>query len=189
MQFGYARVSSQTQSFDAQVEALEAAGCEVIVTEKLSGKSADERTAFQALLAKLEPGDTLMVTKIDRAARNLRDLLNLVEDLARREIGFKSLGDPIDTTSLHGRLVTQILGCIAEFERGLIRERCAAGMARAKAEGRPHGRKHALNAHQQVEALRLLSGGETQRAVARLLGVGQATIGRLATVANATERA
>jgi DNA invertase Pin-like site-specific DNA recombinase len=179
MMYGYARVSSKSQDHAGQVEALRAAGCEKIVTEKLSGKSADDRKAFQALLAKLEPSDVLVVTKLDRAARNLRDLLNLVEDLASRQIGFKSLGDPIDTTSLHGRLVTQILGCIAEFERGLIRERCAAGMAWAKAEGRSHGRKHALNPYQQAEALRMLAEGETQCGVARLLGVGQATIARL----------
>jgi DNA invertase Pin-like site-specific DNA recombinase len=85
----------------------------------------------------------------------------------------------IDTTSAHGELMLTLLGAFATFERRVIRERCAEGMARAKAEGRPHGRKHALNPHQQTEALRMLATGETQRGVARLLGVGQATIARL----------
>jgi DNA invertase Pin-like site-specific DNA recombinase len=104
----------------------------------------------------------------------------MLKDLDNRGVKFKSLGDPIfDTTTPQGKLMMQVLAAFAEFDRNMIRERCSAGIARAKAEGRRLGRKHTLNPHQQLEALRLLSEGETQRGAARLLGVGQATIARL----------
>jgi DNA invertase Pin-like site-specific DNA recombinase len=182
MLYGYARVSSATQSFDGQVEALKAAGCGQIFAEKFTGKAAADRKQLQAMLAKVTKGDVIVVTKLDRFGRSTRDLLDMAEDLERRGIGFKSLGDPmIDTTSATGRFVRTMLSALTQMERELIRERCSIGMARAKAEGRPHGRKRALNPHQQGEALRMLAAGETQRSVARLLNVGQATIGRLAT--------
>ena len=117
------------------------------------------------------------------AKRVCRKVLNpaaLLHELGQRGVGFRSLGDSIDTTTPAGRLMLQMLAAIAEFERGIIRERCASGIARAKAEGRQLGRKPALNPHQRQRARELLQAGETQRAVARLLGVGQATIGRLA---------
>jgi DNA invertase Pin-like site-specific DNA recombinase len=180
MLYGYARVSSDTQDHAGQIEALKAAGCQQIFAEKQTGKTAADRKQLQVMLAKAQPADVIVVTKLDRFARSTRDLLNMLHDLERCGVGFRSLGESIDTTTPAGRLMLQMLAAIAEFERGMIRERCNAGLARAKAEGRQLGRKHALNAHQRQRARDLLEAGETQRAVARLLGVGQATIARLA---------
>jgi DNA invertase Pin-like site-specific DNA recombinase len=156
------------------------AGC-TVVAEKQSGKALDDRKELQKLLARVERGDVIIVTKIDRFARSTLDLLTMLKDLEARGVGFRSLGEPqIDTTSAHGELMLTMLGAIATFERKLIRQRCAEGLARAKAEGRPLGRKHALDPHQRREAKAMLESGRTQRDVARLLGVGQATIARLA---------
>ena len=181
MQYGYARVSSETQSYDGQIEALKAAGCQQVFAEKFTGKEGADRKRLRSLLATVREGDVIVVCKLDRFARSTRDLLNMLHELGQRGVGFRSLGDSIDTTTPAGRLMLQMLAAIAEFERGMIRERCASGIARAKAEGRQLGRKPALNPHQRQRARELLEAGETQRAVARLLGVGQATIGRLAT--------
>jgi DNA invertase Pin-like site-specific DNA recombinase len=180
MMYGYARVSSDTQDHAGQVEALKTAGCEQIFAEKQTGKTAADRKQLQVLLAKAQPGDVIVVTKLDRFARSTRDLLNMLHDLEQSGVGFRSLGDAIDTTSPAGRLMLQMLAAIAEFERGMIRERCNAGLARAKSEGRQLGRKPALDPHQRQRVRELLDAGETQRSVARLLGVGQATIARIA---------
>src|SRR3974377_301610 len=136
MRYGYARVSSDTQDYAAQVEALKAAGCERIYSEKASGKSTNARPALGQLMRALLPGDTVTVTKLDRIARSSRDLHNIIGDLKERGVGFLSLGDAwCDTTSDVGRLILAIMGGIAEFERSLIRKRCEAGIARAKAKG------------------------------------------------------
>jgi DNA invertase Pin-like site-specific DNA recombinase len=180
MLYGYARVSSDTQDHAGQVEALRAAGCEQIFAEKQTGKTAADRKQLQVLLAKAQPGDVIVVTKLDRFARSTRDLLNMLHDLEQCGVGFRSLGDTIDTTTPAGRLMLQMLAAIAQFERDMIAERCRAGLARAKSEGRQLGRKPVLNAHQRERAKAMLKAGETQRSVARLLGVGQATIARLA---------
>ncbi len=179
MLYGYARVSSETQSFAGQVAELSAAGAVKVFAEKFTGKVAADRKQLQALLAKVREGDVIVVTKLDRFARSTRDLLNLMHELEQRGVGFRALGDSVDTTTPAGRLMLQMLAAIAEFERGMIRERCAAGIARAKAEGRPLGRKRSLNPHQRKQALDMLAKGDTQRAVARLFNVGQATISRL----------
>jgi DNA invertase Pin-like site-specific DNA recombinase len=168
------------QKFDGQVAELKAAGASRIFSEKFTGSAAADRKQLQALLRKVREGDVIIVTKLDRFARSTRDLLNMLHDLAERGIGFRSLGDSVDTTTPAGKLMLTMLGAIAEFERGMIRERCSAGMARAKAEGRHLGRKRSLTPHQRKQALDMLAKGETQRAVARLFNVGQATIGRLA---------
>jgi DNA invertase Pin-like site-specific DNA recombinase len=174
--YGYARVSSETQSYEGQLEALRATGCENLCREIYRQ---GDRKQLQALLGQVGEGDVVVVAKIDRFARSTLDLLTMLKDL-EAGVGFKSLGDPmIDTTSAYGELLLTMLGAIATFERRLIRQRCSEGTARAKAEGKHLGRKPALNVHQRREALRMLSEGETQRAVARLLGVGQATIARL----------
>jgi DNA invertase Pin-like site-specific DNA recombinase len=168
MCYGYARVSSETQSYDGQLEALKAAGCDKTFAEKHSGKAASDRKQLQALLGKVVEGDVVVVTKIDRFARSTLDLLAMLKDLEARGVGSKSLGDPmIDTTSAHGERLLTMLGAIATFERRLIKQRCSEGIARAKAEGKHLGRKPALNVHQRREALRMLGDGETQRTVAR----------------------
>lgn len=134
---GYARVSTEDQTDDPQVSALRAAGCDQIFRD--TGSGADRaRPQLAKALATLAPGDTLVIARLDRLARSLSHLLEIIEDLEAREVGFRSLGDPIDTTSPQGRLTLQILGAVAEFERQLIRERTKAGLAAAAARGR-HG--------------------------------------------------
>ena len=124
MKYGYARVSSKAQDYTAQVEALKAAGCERIFSEKASGKSTNGRPEFAKLLKALLPGDTVVVTKLDRLARSSRDLHNIVHELDGLSCGFVSLGESwCDTTTDAGRLMLTIMGGIAEFERGLIRKR------------------------------------------------------------------
>jgi DNA invertase Pin-like site-specific DNA recombinase len=179
---GYARVSSKSQSPAGQVEALRAAGCTDIVTEKRSGKDAESRKALRTMLAKAQAGDVIVVTKLDRIARSTRDLLNILHDLGERSIGFKTLDGRADTTTPHGRLITTFLAGVAEFERELIRERQAAGIERAKARGVKLGRKHVLDPSRRRDALALLAEGKSQRHVAQIMGVDQATISRLAAV-------
>src|SRR5262245_57919082 len=124
MKYGYARVSSDTQDYAAQVEALKAAGCERIFNEKASGKSTNGRPELANLLKRLEPGDVVMVTKLDRIARSARDLLNIVHDLKDRDCGFISIGDTwCDTTNEMGRFMLTVMSGIAELERDLIRKR------------------------------------------------------------------
>jgi DNA invertase Pin-like site-specific DNA recombinase len=115
-----------------QLEALKAAGCAQIFAEEYTGKAAADRKQLQALLAKVRQGDVIVVCKLDRFARSTRDLLNMLHDLEQRGVGFQSLGDSVDATTPAGRLMLQMLAAIAEFERGMIRERCAAGMAERK---------------------------------------------------------
>jgi DNA invertase Pin-like site-specific DNA recombinase len=132
-------------------------------------------------LAALDDGDTLMVVRLDRLARSTRDLLNILHEVGDKRASFKSLHDCwADTTTPHGRLMLTILGGLAEFERSLIKARTDVGIKRAREQGIRFGRPPKLTKHQQTEAMRLLDEGEPQAAVARLLGVDQSTISRLA---------
>ena len=140
MVIGYARVSTQDQNPDFQVDALEKAGCEQIFQEKFTGKLR-ERPELSQCLRMLRKRDVLIVWKLDRLARSLKDLVEIVQDLNQREIGFKSLTEAIDTTSSSGRLVFHIFGALAEFEHDLIRERTKAGLEAARARGRKGGAK------------------------------------------------
>jgi DNA invertase Pin-like site-specific DNA recombinase len=177
--YGYARVSTDGQTLAAQDAALNAAGCAKVYGEKQSGAKAD-RPQLAKLLRRLEPGDVLMVTRLDRLARSTRDLLNILHTLGERSIGFKSLADAwADTTTPHGRLLVTMLAGIAEFERELIKARTGEGRARAKARGVHMGRPPKLNAYQRQEALQRLTAGETQSDIARSYGVSHVTIGRL----------
>src|SRR6476661_7383007 len=145
MRYGYARVSSKTQDYSVQVDALNAAGCERIFSEKRSGKSAKDRPEFSKLMRALVPGDTVVVNKLDRLARSSRDLHNILHELQERECGFVSLGESwCDSTSEVGRLMLTIMGGIADFERDLIRKRCEEGIERAKANGKQFGRPSAF---------------------------------------------
>lgn len=135
---GYARVSTEDQTTDPQLDALGKAGCAVLFKEQASGGSR-ARPELARALETVKPGDVLVVVRIDRLARSLSHLLEIVEGLERRGAGFRSLGDPIDTTSPQGRFTLQILGAVAEFERALIRERTKAGLSAAKARGRVGG--------------------------------------------------
>lgn len=143
--YGYARVSTEDQSTAAQAYELQKAGCVRVVTEHASGGDAD-RPALKALLAELSPGDTLIIYRLDRLARSLRDLMNIVSDLSARGIGFKSLSDPVDTNSPQGMFAMQVLGAAAELERALIKERTRSGLERARREGRQPGNPGLKNA-------------------------------------------
>ena len=179
MKYGYARVSSGTQDYEAQAEALKAAGCEKIYSEKASGKSTDGRREFDRLLKSLAPGDTVVVTKLDRLARSSRDLHNILHDLQTLSCGFVSLGEAwCDTTTDVGRLMLTIMGGIAEFERGLIRKRCEEGIRRAKRKGTKFGRPNALDPSQKRMIADRHAAGETMAELAREYEVGEATIWR-----------
>src|SRR6516164_3287122 len=179
MRYGYARVSSKAQDYTAQVEALKAAGCERIFSEKASGKSTDGRPEFNKLLKALLPGDTIVVTKLDRLARSSRDLHNILHQLGKLSCGFVSLGEVwCDTTTDVGRLMLTIMGGIAEFERGLIRKRCDEGIERAKARGTQFGRPSRLDAGQKRKIAERYAAGETMAELALEYEVGEATIWR-----------
>src|SRR5262249_52355051 len=138
---GYARVSTDGQTLEAQQEALRAAGATQVFSEKQSGIKTD-RAARAHCLASLEPGGTLLVTKLDRLARSTRDLLNTLDTIARAGASFRSLGDPwADSTTPHGKLMLTVLGGLAEFERHLILSRTNDGRVRAKARGVKFGRR------------------------------------------------
>ena len=178
---GYARVSTDGQSLEAQHEALRAAGAEQIFAEKISGAKRD-RPALERCLGSLEPGDTVFVTKLDRLARSTRDLLNTLATIGEAGASFKSLGDPwADRTTPHGRLMLTVLGGLAEFERHLILTRTDEGRQRAKAKGIKFGRKPKLTKHQREEALVRKRNGETLTAMARSYNVSHTTICRLQT--------
>jgi DNA invertase Pin-like site-specific DNA recombinase len=180
MRYGYARVSSNTQDYATQVDALKAAGCERIFSEKASGRSTNGRREFDKLMRALAPGDVVTVTKLDRLARSSRDLHNILHDLAERECGFVSLGEAwCDTTTDVGRLMMTIMGGIAEFERGLIRKRCEEGIARAKRKGTKFGRPTALDASQRRRIAERYAAGETMAELAREYECGEATIWRV----------
>ena len=178
---GYARVSTDGQTLDSQIAALSAAGAGRIYRETASGAKAERKQLARALKA-LTAGDTLLVTRLDRLARSTRDLLNIVDAIAKAGAGFRSLADAwADTTTPHGRLMLTVLGGLAEFERELIRARTGEGRKRARARGVHMGRPPKLTKHQRREALTALSDGSaTQADLARRFNVSQATISRLA---------
>jgi DNA invertase Pin-like site-specific DNA recombinase len=180
MRYGYARVSSKSQDYQGQLDALKAAGCDKVYSEKITGKTTDDRRQFKRLMKELLPGDVVIVTKLDRLARSGRDLHNILHDLDANECGFVSLGEGwCDTTTSVGRLIIAIMAGIAQFERELIRQRCDEGLERARANGVKFGRKPKLSAFQIDEAKRRLEAGESQSDVGRLFGVSHQTIGRL----------
>jgi DNA invertase Pin-like site-specific DNA recombinase len=179
MKYGYARVSSNTQDYTGQIEALKAAGCERIYSEKASGKSTLGRKEFDRLIRSLVPGDIVCVTKLDRLARSSRDLHNILHELQERSCGFVSLGEAwCDTTTDVGRLMLTIMGGISEFERGLIRKRCEEGIERAKAKGTQFGRKPALDPGQRRRIAERYAEGETMSELAQEYECGEATIWR-----------
>jgi len=180
MKFGYARVSTDGLSVEAQARALTKAGCKKVFREVASGAKTD-RAQLRRLLDQLEADDVLMVTRLDRLARSTRDLLNILAAITAKKAGFKSLGDTwADTTTSHGRLMLTVLGGLAEFERDLIRARTGEGRERAKARGVKMGRKPKLTPHQQTEAIKRREAGEPIREIARSYNVHNSTISRLA---------
>lgn len=179
MIYGYARVSTDGQSVDAQVRQLKAAGARHVLRELASGAKTD-RSQLRKALTQLDTGDVLMVTRLDRLARSTRDLLNTLAAIAGKKAGFKSLGDTwADTTTAHGRLMLTVLGGLAEFERELIRARTGEGRARAVERGVKMGRKPKLTPHQIKEAIKRRDRGEATREIARTYNVSHSTISRL----------
>jgi DNA invertase Pin-like site-specific DNA recombinase len=176
---GYARVSTNGQDLAGQIAELEAAGCTRVYREKVSGAKTD-RPELAKLLRVLGPGDVVIVSRLDRLARSTRDLLNILDVVAKAGAGFRSLKDTwADTTTPHGRLMLTVLGGLAEFERELIRARTGEGRKRAKSGGVKFGRPPKLTPHQRQEALQRLAAGETQADIARTYNVDATTIGRL----------
>ena len=176
---GYARVSTDGQTLDAQRATLKAAGVERTFAEKISGAKTNRRQ-LQLAIEALGVGDVLLVTRLDRLARSTRDLLNVLATISEKGAGFKSLADTwADTTTAHGRLMLTVLGGLAEFERELIRARTDEGRKRAQARGVRFGRKLKLTQHQITEALQRRAAGEALVEIGRSYNVSHSTISRL----------
>jgi DNA invertase Pin-like site-specific DNA recombinase len=176
---GYARVSTRDQDLTCQIEALKAAGCTTVYREKVSGARAD-RPQLAKLMAGLKAGDIVVVTKLDRLGRSTRELLDLIHAIGEAGAAFRSLGDPLwDTSSAQGRLLSNVLASIAEFERELIRERTGAGRERAMAAGVKFGRKPKLSNYQRAEAIKRREAGETLASIAKSYAVDLSMISRL----------
>lgn len=176
MLVGYARVSTLDQNLTLQVDALKQAGCERIFQDKISGSKA-ERPGLQEVLEYVRKGDTLLVWRLDRLGRSLKHLIETVAQLEERGIGFRSLQEAIDTTTSGGRLVFQIFGALAEFERNLIRERTQAGLAAARARGRKGGRPKALDKTKTELAYKLYEEKKhTIKEICQILGISKPTL-------------
>lgn len=176
MLIGYARVSTDDQNLDLQRDALKGAGCERIFEDTVSGAKAD-RTGLAALMNVLRAGDTVVIWRLDRLGRSLKNLIQLVERLETAKVGLRSLQENIDTTSSGGRLVFHLFGALAEFERNLIRERTQAGVLAARARGRMGGRPRRLDPAKQALALRLYH--ERQHSVdeiCKMMGISKSTL-------------
>lgn len=188
MLIGYGRVSKEQQDAAAQVSALQAAGCERIFEEKAGGGRWD-RPELHRMLDQLRQGDVVCVWKLDRLSRSLKDLLRILERIEEAGAGFRSLTEAIDTTTPAGRMLMQMLGAVAEFERSMIRERTRAGLEEAKKRGSLPGRRRKLDATQSRAAVEMVRSGEkTPADVARLFRVHPSTIGRLVARAELEEQ-
>jgi len=175
---GYARVSTIEQKAHLQTDALKAAGCVRVWTDKASG-TLDHRPKLDQVLDHLRPGDTLVVWRLDRLGRSLRHLIATVTDLRARQIGFRSLTEGIDTTTPAGRLIFHLFGALAEFEAALIRERTVAGLEAARARGRHGGRPRAMTPDKLAVARRLYDQGDhTLAAIAATIDVSRSTLYR-----------
>ena len=180
MLIGYARVSKgDEQSNTAQVAALRRAECEQVFEENASGGRWD-RPELQRMLGQLRHGDIVVVWKLDRLSRSLKDLLHIMEKIEAAGAGFRSLTESIDTTVPAGRMMMQMVGSFAEFERAMIRERTSAGLAQARAEGRIGGRRPKLDAKKRREiAEAVISGRKSGAEMARLYDVSEPTVSRI----------
>src|ERR1700678_1357685 len=178
MQIGYARVSTDDQDTAVQVAALKSAGCERIYKEKASGGRWD-RPELHGLLDQLRAGDVLVVWKLDMLSRSLRDVLTIMERLSESKAEFRSLTEAIDTTTPAGRMMMQMVGAFAEFERAMIKERTKAGLDAAREDGRIGGRRPKLSPQQQAEIRKMVAkGGKTAADAARLFRIHPATVSR-----------
>ena len=181
MKVGYARVSTEEQNLDLQIEALTDAGCNRIITDKAQSgaRAAEGRPGFSEAMDLLDSGDLLVVWKLDRVGRSIADLIHLLKIFGDRGIGFRSLTDGIDTTTAGGRLVFHIMGALAEFERDLIQERTKAGLRAAKKRGKRLGRPPVLSPAQIAHAKTAIEAKrETVSGIAEILGVNRSTLQR-----------
>ncbi len=177
--YGYARVSTEDQTLGLQQTELQDKGCNKIFAEKISGARSD-RPQLTKLLKALKPGDVVVVTKLDRLARSTVDLQNILQSIKTASADFKVLDTPsLDTTNPYGKLLFDILGALAEFERSMIKTRTSEGRNAARARGVHLGRPRKLNPDQKREALSRLQNGESLVSVARTFDVDPTTIGRL----------
>lgn len=174
--YGYARVSTTDQDLTIQETALRAAGCQVIRSEKRTGTRRDGRTELQVLLDFLRKGDTLVVTRIDRLARSMKDLQDIVHELKARGVALKATEQPIDTGTAAGKAFLDMLGVFAEFETNLRRERQMEGIAAAKSRGVYKGRKPSID---RARVLELAAAGVGKAEIARRLGIGRASVYRV----------
>jgi len=176
MKIGYARVSSFDQNLDLQKDALEKAGCERIIVDKASGKNT-ERPGLNTVKEILRKGDVLVVWRLDRLGRSLKDLIEWINFLDSKEAALKSLEEVIDTTTATGKLVFHIFGALAEFERHLIGERTQAGLAAARARGRLGGRPKSLNAEKRKLAIKLYKEQKIQvKEICEMMGISKPTL-------------
>lgn len=177
MNVGYARVSTQDQNLNLQMDDLKKAGCEKIFTDVVSGTKS-ERDGLEEALTFLREGDTFVVWKLDRLGRSLKHLIEIVTDLNDKKIGFRSLRENIDTTTPGGKLIFHIFGALSEFEREIIRERTFAGLAAARARGRMGGRKPVMDNQKIAMAVSLINNNIPTNKVCETLGVSRATLYR-----------
>jgi DNA invertase Pin-like site-specific DNA recombinase len=174
---GYARVSTDQQTTALQLDALRAAGCVTIHEDSASGSSR-ARPGLARAIKDLRSGDTLVVWKLDRLGRSLRDLLDIAESLRERDVPLRSLTDHIDAGTAAGRMLYAVLGAVAQFERDVLRERTVAGLAAAKRRGERLGRRPALTPAQVREAKAMVKRGDSASHVARILRIGRSTLYR-----------
>ena len=180
MIIGYARVSSTGQNLETQLEKLKAAGCEKILHEKESGKSAENRAELQKAIEFVREGDVLVITKLDRLARSMNDLTTITDQLNKKGVGFIVTDQDIDTTTPTGKLLFNILGSLAEFERDLIKARCAEGIKNAKAKGIKLGRKPTITDQMVADIKADVQAGElTKAAIAAKHGISRQTVYRV----------
>lgn len=176
MLLGYARVSTDDQNLNLQRDALQAAGCERTFEDMASGAKTD-RIGLAALMTVLRAGDTVVIWRLDRLGRSLKNLIELVERLEAAKVGLRSLQENIDTTSSGGRLVFHLFGALAEFERNLVRERTLAGLAAARARGRMGGRPKRLDPAKLALALRLHHEDKhTIKEICQMMGISKSTL-------------
>ncbi len=180
MKIGYVRVSNgDRQDTALQVKALKEAGVDKIFEDKASGGRWD-RPQLQKMLDQIRKKDVIMVWKLDRLSRSLKDLLQILDKIDKAEAGFRSLTESIDTTTPPGRMMMQMIGSFAEYERAMVRERTQAGVDRARAEGRIGGRRPKLSTNQRAEIVDMvLSGRKSASEASRLFGVHPSTVSRI----------
>lgn len=177
MNIGYARVSTEDQNLTLQVDALKKAGCESLFTDKVSGTRTD-RAGLTEAMSHLRKGDALVVWKLDRLGRSVKGLVDLVGDLEKREVQFKSVTDGIDTSTPAGRFFFHVMASLAQMERELIVERTRAGLVAARKAGRIGGRKRSMTDTKLKSAKKLLANGTPPRDVAQSLGISVPTLYR-----------